>query len=163
VNLQLVAASEENISSIQALADVIWNDHYPDIIGQEQVDYMLNRFYSVGAMKEQMREGQQFFLVLFDGREIGFVAIENRGEGSYFLNKFYISTMVQRGGIGHGVWALLRDLLPDMREMRLQVNRQNYKAINFYFKSGFVIERVADFDIGDGYFMNDFVMVYRNP
>ena len=70
--------------------------------------------------------------------------------------------MVQRGGIGHGVWALLRGLLPDMREMRLQVNRQNYKAINFYFKVGFVIERVADFDIGDGYFMNDFVMVYRN-
>jgi hypothetical protein len=26
---------------------------------------------------------------------------------------------------------------------------------------GFVIERVADFDIGDGYFMNDFVMLYR--
>jgi hypothetical protein len=24
-----------------------------------------------------------------------------------------------------------------------------------------VIEQVADFDIGDGYFMNDFVMVYR--
>jgi hypothetical protein len=26
---------------------------------------------------------------------------------------------------------------------------------------GFVIEQVADFDIGGGYFMNDFVMVYR--
>jgi ribosomal protein S18 acetylase RimI-like enzyme len=43
--------------------------------------------------------------------------------------------------------------------MRLQVNRQNYTAINFYFKLGFTIERVADFDIGHGFFMNDFVML----
>ena len=52
VNLQLVVGSEENISAIQALARVIWNDHYPSIIGQDQVDYMLNRFYSHGAMLE---------------------------------------------------------------------------------------------------------------
>ena len=41
MNLQLVVGSEENISAIQALARVIWNDHYPSIIGQDQVDYML--------------------------------------------------------------------------------------------------------------------------
>ena len=87
MNLQLVAASEENISSIQSLADVIWNDHYPEIIGQEQVDYMLNRFYSVGAMREQMQGGQQFYEVLLDGLAVGFLAIESRGEGAYFLNK----------------------------------------------------------------------------
>jgi hypothetical protein len=38
----------------------------------------------------------------------------------------------------------------------------NYKAINFYFKNGFTIEKVADFDIGDGYFMNDFVMIWES-
>jgi hypothetical protein len=41
------------------------------------------------------------------------------------------------------------------------VNRQNYKAINFYFKLGFKIQTVADFDIGNGYVMNDFVMVFE--
>jgi ribosomal protein S18 acetylase RimI-like enzyme len=46
-----------------------------------------------------------------------------------------------------------------MHELRLQVNRQNYKAINFYFRNGFIIESIADFDIGDGYFMNDFIML----
>jgi ribosomal protein S18 acetylase RimI-like enzyme len=47
-----------------------------------------------------------------------------------------------------------------VRELRLQVNRQNVVAINFYFKAGFVIEKSADFDIGDGYFMNDFIMYF---
>jgi ribosomal protein S18 acetylase RimI-like enzyme len=45
--------------------------------------------------------------------------------------------------------------------MRLQVNRKNVKAINFYFKNGFVIEDAKDFDIGSGYFMKDFVMIKK--
>lgn len=154
-------ATDENISSIQSMADEIWRDHYPEIIGMEQVEYMLGRFYSREGMLQQMRDGQQFYRVMLDGQPKGFLAIEARGEGNYFLNKLYIDTREQGRGLGQAIWQNLLLLLSDLREMRLQVNRQNYKAINFYFKVGFVIERVADFDIGDGYFMNDFVMLYR--
>ncbi|MEY3780805.1 MAG: hypothetical protein RL003_266 [Bacteroidota bacterium] len=161
MNLQLVLATDENISSIQTMADEIWRDHYPEIIGMEQVEYMLGRFYSREGMLQQMRDGQQFYRVMLDGQPKGFLAIEARGEGNYFLNKLYIDTREQGRGLGQAIWQNVLLLLSDLREMRLQVNRQNYKAINFYFKVGFVIERVADFDIGDGYFMNDFVMLYR--
>lgn len=154
-------ATDENISSIQTMADEIWRDHYPEIIGMEQVEYMLGRFYSRDGMLQQMRDGQQFYRVMLDGQPKGFLAIEARGEGNYFLNKLYIDTREQGRGLGQAIWQNVLLLLSDLREMRLQVNRQNYKAINFYFKVGFVIERVADFDIGDGYFMNDFVMLYR--
>ncbi len=143
------------------MADEIWRDHYPEIIGLEQVEYMLGRFYSREGMLQQMRDGQQFYRVMLDGQPKGFLAIEARGEGNYFLNKLYIDTREQGRGLGQAIWQNVLLLLSDLREMRLQVNRQNYKAINFYFKVGFVIERVADFDIGDGYFMNDFVMLYR--
>lgn len=162
VNLQLIAANEENISGIQALARPIWNDHYPNIIGQQQVDYMLHRFYSAEAMGKQMQEGQQFYLIEVDGVLEGFVAIEDQGEGLFFLNKFYINTHAQGKGLGEAVWRKFLVLNPNLTEVRLQVNRQNFKAINFYFKMGFVIERVADFDIGDGYFMNDFIMLFRS-
>lgn len=154
-------ATDENISSIQTMADEIWRDHYPEIIGMEQVEYMLGRFYSREGMLQQMRDGQQFYRVMLDGQPKGFLAIEARGEGNYFLNKLYIDKREQGRGLGQAIWQNVLLLLSDLREMRLQVNRQNYKAINFYFKVGFVIERVADFDIGDGYFMNDFVMLYR--
>ncbi|WP_298391912.1 GNAT family N-acetyltransferase, partial [Hydrotalea sp.] len=39
----------------------------------------------------------------------------------------------------------------------LNVNRSN-KAIAFYSKMGFQIVKEEDNDIGNGYFMNDFVM-----
>ena len=51
----------------------------------------------------------------------------------------------------------------DPLTVRLTVNRQNFKSVNFYFKNGFTIERVADFDIGNGYVMNDFVMMWKKP
>ncbi|MDB5281655.1 MAG: N-acetyltransferase, partial [Bacteroidota bacterium] len=47
------------------------------------------------------------------------------------------------------------------KSIRLQVNRLNYKAVNFYFKVGFIIEAVGDFNIGADYYMNDFVMIRR--
>jgi len=56
---------------------------------------------------------------------------------------------------------LLSIIQPD--KITLTVNRQNFKSINFYFKNRFVIERVADFDIGNGYVMNDFVMIWKRP
>jgi hypothetical protein len=37
----------------------------------------------------------------------------------------------------------------------------NYKSVNFYFRLGFIIEKTTDIDIGDGYFMNDFIMLYQ--
>lgn len=160
VNLQLTPATPDNISSIQVMADEIWRSHYTPIIGQMQVNYMLDRFYSTESMVGQMLGDQQFYRFMLGTEPLGFMAIENRGRGQYFLNKFYVSTFKQRLGIGMIAMEILLANHSDLCELRLQVNRQNFKAINFYFKCGFVIERVADFDIGDGYFMNDFVMLY---
>ena len=41
--------------------------------------------------------------------------------------------------------------------VQLNVNRHN-NALNFYLKHGFSIIHEEDNDIGEGYFMNDYVM-----
>jgi RimJ/RimL family protein N-acetyltransferase len=161
VKLQLLAATEKEISIIQSLATAIWNQHYPAIIGQQQVDYMLKKMYAADAMMKQMQTGQQFYLLHRDELAIGFLSVEHQGEGDYFLNKCYIRTDEQRSGAGTCALKSVLALYPKWQNLRLQVNRQNHKAINFYFKFGFTIEKVADFDIGDGYSMNDFVMLLK--
>jgi predicted lactoylglutathione lyase len=47
----------------------------------------------------------------------------------------------------------------EQNTISLQVNRFN-KAKDFYTKIGFTIKEEKDFDIGNGYFMNDYVMEY---
>lgn len=162
--LQLIEVPEASLQEIAELAHEIWNIHYPPIVGQAQVDYMLDLFYSLEALKKQVKEGQTFCLIENDGRKAGFIAFSRKSRDLYFINKFYVKTEEQGKGIGREVFEHCRSLFGSdgPYNIQLTVNRQNYKAINFYFKIGFRIREVADFDIGNGYVMNDFVMEWRS-
>jgi diamine N-acetyltransferase len=162
MKIELKKASIEDIELIHKLAVSVWNDHYPAIIGQEQVDYMLGKMYSFQTLHAQISESiQQFYIILSENNPIGFIAIEPKTGEELFIQKFYILSNTQNKGSGTRAFEQLLIRYPKTAEIRLQVNRQNFKAINFYFKLGFTIEKVADFDIGDGYFMNDFIMLYK--
>lgn len=162
MNLQLYMAGEKELPEVAELAHRIWNAHYPDIIGQQQVDYMLGRFYSLPALLEQTEKGQVFYFVLVDGEKQGFVSVSHSALAEeLFIHKFYILPQKQKSGLGTRVLQELENMYHLASLLRLTVNRQNHKSINFYFKNGFVIEEVADFDIGEGYVMNDFVMVKK--
>jgi ribosomal protein S18 acetylase RimI-like enzyme len=161
--MQFIQATLADLDKIIVLAHKIWNDHYPEIIGQEQVDYMLEKMYDAESLKQQMQSNDLFFLAYPTEYEapIAFISIKEVENGSFFIHKFYVNTQIQRSGVGRAFFEfVVKNFNPEV--IRLQVNRMNYKAINFYFKNGFTIEKVADFDIGDGYFMNDFVMIWES-
>jgi len=160
----LSLALKDELPRIRALAEPIWHEHYIPIIGNEQVEYMLQNMYSTEALIKQNQEGQDFYFIKKNEEEIGFIAISKKSEGQWFLHKFYISIEHQNKHLGAEVIEELKALLhehdkSDVIELRLTVNRENFKSINFYFKHGFKIESVADFDIGNGYFMNDFILL----
>ena len=161
--VQLIKAKTEDIPLIAKLANTIWHQHYPAIISMEQINYMLHLMYSDESLKEQMTKKQHdFYLIQQNALIIGFIAVSkiDAVERCYFLHKFYLYQTL--AGKGTGTLAhneLIKLLNPS--QISLTVNRQNYKSINFYFKNGFKIESVEDFDIGNGYVMNDFVMIYK--
>jgi ribosomal protein S18 acetylase RimI-like enzyme len=160
--MHLQKALVTNTPLIHSLATSIWWKHYPAIIGEEQVKYMLGKMYSLEALEHQIKTGaQQFFLLMEDDLPLGFISYEEKHNDEGFIHKFYILDNKQRKGCGTAAFNLLLAEFPDADTIRLQVNRQNYQAINFYFKVGFSIEEVADFNIGDGYFMNDFILQWQ--
>lgn len=159
--MKLVAATTADIKEISELAALIWNQHYPNIIGQKQVDYMLELMYSAESLQGQMQKKlHQFILIKVNNVSQGFISVHTENNREWVLNKFYINQHVASKGIGSKAFELLKEIIRPTK-ITLTVNRQNFKAINFYFKQGFKIERVADFDIGNGFVMNDFVMVWK--
>ncbi len=161
MNLDYKIATEDDIPIIAQLADRIWRKHYPDIITVEQIDYMLNDMYSAKNILKQLHEGHEYTLVYSDKNPVGYISISTKDNKNYFLHKFYIEVKEQRKGIGSELFSRILEQLKDVNTIELTVNRKNYNAINFYFKKGFVIKEVADFDIGNGYFMNDFIMIKK--
>ncbi len=156
--INLTLATEKNLDTISQLAQVIWNEHYVDIVGQDQVDYMLAKMYNKDSLLEQININKHvFYIIEIENKISGFISISNIKQQEYFLHKFYIKQQKSNNGFGTKVLDLLIETI-EPKLLTLTVNRQNYKSINFYFKNQFKIDKIEDFDIGNGYKMNDFVM-----
>ena len=162
MDLKFRKANEQDVALIAQLADNIWRRHYITIITIEQIEFMLKTMYSSESLLKQMKEGHQFTLVYNGAKAIGYISLSTKDNKNYFLHKFYVEVDDQGKGVGSELFKYVLNEMPTAETIELTVNRQNYKAINFYFKKGFVIKEVADFDIGNGYFMNDFVMIKKN-
>ena len=161
MNWDIRRAELKDIPLIAELADKIWKQHYPSIISSEQISYMLQRFYSPVALTQQMKDGHRFWLISTDDVLCGYLSESCPDPGHYFLHKFYIDPAVQGKGLGKLVFDKIFSEKKDLQTLRLTVNRMNYKSVNFYFRLGFIIEKITDIDIGDSYFMNDFIMLYQ--
>ncbi len=158
MQVSLTLATDKDFHLISEMADRIWHYHYVPIIGNDQVEYMLGQMYTPDAIQKQVAEGQIFYLIIYNNSPVGYMAVSQRDNHEHMLHKFYIEVEQHGKSIGKQAFEALLHELPEAKKITLTVNRQNYKSINFYFRLGFYIESVADFDIGNGYYMNDFVM-----
>jgi ribosomal protein S18 acetylase RimI-like enzyme len=152
-------ATSENIPLIRELTFKIWPQTYAAILSQEQIDYMLDMMYSESSLQKQMNEGSQFIIVYDNEEPVGFAAYLSKELSIFKLDKIYILPSQQGKGTGKFV---IDYIINDIKQkkaksLQLQVNRYN-KARSFYEKLGFVVIDEKDFDIGNGYFMNDYVM-----
>lgn len=159
---EIKIASVEDIPLIRQLCMEVWPNTYASILSAQQIGYMLELMYSKEALERQMNEGAIFFLLFHDGEPVGYAAWQEETPGQFKLHKLYVLPANQGKGRGR---FLLEAIIAACREkggnvLALQVNRNN-KARYFYEKLGFVIAREADFDIGNGYLMEDFVMERR--
>ena len=149
----------EDIPLIRQLCFKVWPQTYAAILSQEKIDYMLEFMYSSDSLEKQMNNGSQFIFV-YEGEEpVGFAAYFEKHPSIIKLDKIYILPSQQGKGTGKFVIDYILDEIKQKgaTALQLQVHRQN-KARNFYEKLGFVIIEEKDFDIGNGFFMNDYVM-----
>jgi GNAT superfamily N-acetyltransferase len=147
------------VHSIRKLTYQVWPQTYASILSPQQIDYMLELMYSEASLQEQMKEGCEFNLVYAGNEPVGFSSVQETEPGIFKLHKIYILPSQQGKGTGK---FLLDHIISNIRDkgakaLQLQVNRFN-KAREFYEKLGFSVLYEADFDIGNGYFMNDYVM-----
>jgi len=155
-------ATPNDCTLIYELAVQSWEVAYADILSGEQMAYMLNMMYSEESLTRQMREGHIFFIVLCDGVPSGFISFHPHGENLYILEKLYVLPYMQGTGAGRFLVEKaeehIRNLHPGRQFLfELNVNRNN-KAVKFYQRLGFRIDREVDEDIGNGFYKNDYIM-----
>lgn len=154
-------ASVEDAAQVSRLAHEIWNDHFVPIIGQKQVDYMLHKFQSVGAITRQLSEGYEYYLTVCSGDAVGYFAVVPQpSESRLMLSKFYMKKSMRGQGYGKAVLGFVERLCRSrqLQTIWLTVNRHNDSSIAWYEHAGFTSVVTVVQDIGEGYVMDDFRM-----
>jgi diamine N-acetyltransferase len=155
-------ATTEDIDILYEIAEKTWFVTYREILSLEQLDYMFDMMYSAKSIKRQMTElNHVYFIAFSQNKPIGYVSVEKQRENLFHLHKLYVLPEFQ--GIGAGK-TLIEKAFTFAKEnslgkdcaIELNMNRNN-KALAFYKKMGMYISDEGDFDIGNGYFMNDYI------
>ena len=149
----------EAIPLIKNLANIIWPATYSELITPQQVDYMMELSYSASSLKKQMSKGQQFIMAFDEEKPVAFASysVKENHSSVYKLNKIYILPNQQGKGIGKQVINYIRHDIDPVTSLQLNVNRNN-KALQFYQKIGFKIIAEENIDIGNDFYMDDYVM-----
>ena len=148
---------------IRSVSERTWPSTYGHIILQQQIDFMLDWMYSDASLEKQMNTGCEFYIASTqndngDLDPVGFCSVSPE-DGAHKLNKLYVLPVAQGTGAGK---ALLNKAIEVAKaagstSLFLQVNKQN-TAYTFYLKKGFIKELEFKFDIGNGFYMDDYVM-----
>ncbi|SEP81425.1 GNAT family N-acetyltransferase [Flavobacterium urocaniciphilum] len=161
--LQLRKIEKDELSIIKDLAYEIWPDTYKEILSEEQLNYMLEKFYSIDNLESQMNNGQIFELLFEESQILGFVAYEFNCNQSDKLKIHKIYLLPGTQGKGFGKFMIDQIISGaknnNQKGIFLNVNKYN-KAKFFYEKIGFIIVKDEVIDIGNNYVMDDYVMEY---
>ena len=160
--MKILVVVSSQLEIIKDLAYKIWPSTYGAILSEVQLNFMLDKFYNLNYLENQLiNENQVFLLIEENNKYLGFCAYELNCESSNKtkLHKIYVLPETQGKGIGK---ILLNEVEKRASEnnnssLFLNVNRYN-NAQEFYKKQGYSVIKIIDIEIGNGYLMEDFVM-----
>ncbi len=161
------ANDDTGICNLSAIAQTIWYEFFPSIISIEQIEYMLDKFLSQDAIKRDIKNGYRFYLCKLGREFVGFMSVHpehnwnSEGNGRrMFLSKLYLLQNLR----GHSLASQMIKKVFDMAkedscsEVYLTVNKYNSAAIDIYYHWGFRKIDSVQTDIGNGFFMDDYIM-----
>ncbi len=156
----------EEIGLLCRLAKEAWEQAYSELLGLEQVEYMVEKFLSPPAVREQMdKEGYIYYLIYGEGEPGGFTGFAPGygGRDELFLSKLYLLPHMKGTGAARTAFELIEHEARSrsLSRIRLTVNKGNTHAKEVYEHWGFETVESTVTDIGGGFVMDDYVMERR--
>lgn len=152
-----------DFDTVAALAETIWRTHYPAMISMAQIDFMLAGRYTPERLQRYLAADDCWLeLLTVDGAPVGYCSYALTDTPQEMkLQELYLLPAHRGRGLG-GI--MLQHVETQARTrgctaLMLTVNKSNTDAIAVYRRAGFSVREEAVFDIGNGFVMDDYVMV----
>jgi RimJ/RimL family protein N-acetyltransferase len=156
--MQIISAEKKDAKTISKLAKIIWNEHYSNIVKISLIKYMLKEFQSENAIIKQIENGYKYFLIKENNEYYGYFSFKEE-QNKLFLSKLYIVKEARGKGFSRQIidFLIKEAKFKNINSIYLTVNKNNSSTIMIYEKLGFIKKDSIITDIGNGYFMDDFV------
>ncbi|MBR3057430.1 MAG: HAD-IA family hydrolase [Clostridiales bacterium] len=146
--------------AVASLAEIIWNEWFPSIISQEQVNYMVKKFQSMPAIDEAIeKNGYEYYLLILGDTPIGYMGVVPEDD-ALLLSKLYLMKPFRGQRRSNILFDKAEEVAKEkgFSKVRLFVNRHNYNSIRVYLRKGYRIIEEKKTDIGEGFICDDFLM-----
>lgn len=156
------AVTDTQLKEIAALADIIWHEHFTPIIGTDQVNYMVRKFQSFPALKEQLQNGYEYYQIYDKDEFCGYCGIHPE-DNRLFLSKLYLKKEARGRHLASRTLAFLKDYCREhqLHAIWLTCNKHNDTSLSVYRHFGFETIDTQKAEIGNGFIMDDYIMEYR--
>lgn len=159
-------ATPSDIPLIREMARKTFPATYSEILSREQTDYMMEWMYSPESLRDQMERQGHVYYIACEDNEPGRLCLRPATgiPGCSICKKSTCCPPFRNAGWGASCSSTRSPLsgnsLGGPCTMELNVNRDN-PALGFYEHMGMKKVRQGDFPIGNGYYMNDYIMALR--
>ena len=160
-------AGRDELHFIHEMAEVVFRETYKTILSAEQMDYMMEWMYSLPNLEKQVALGHTYYIAWNGVEPQGYVSVRKDsvdadGTEVWHLEKIYVMPSAQGKGLGLRLLETAKQHVRDNKSglkarIELNVNRNN-PAVGFYRRQGLSMLRQGDFPIGNGFYMNDYIM-----
>ncbi|MFB6191396.1 MAG: N-acetyltransferase family protein [Candidatus Nanohaloarchaea archaeon] len=134
--MKLRHADRKDAEQIREVAVKSWHDAYSHLLPDDTIDDIVDRWYSVEQLKDEIQD-PVFYVAVSGDRVIGFVHATVKGDIAE-LHRIYLDPEYQRKGFGSALLGKAEEeLRPRAEKMELEVLKENKKGISFYRKKGF--------------------------
>jgi ribosomal protein S18 acetylase RimI-like enzyme len=141
---------EKDFDNLYNFMRPLWLETYGSILPTQQIEFLLEKYFAPANIPSFRAQGYKY-------KQIGdcgvLVFIERETE--LYIDKLYLLPSARGTGIAAQVFT---ELLKLGKDLVLNVNQGNKRAVRCYLKNGFEIEQKIDIDLGNGMTNCDYVM-----
>ena len=147
--MKLIPFQDNDFLSLYDFMKPIWLDTY-SFLPTEQVLLLLDKYFSPENLQAFQEKGYRYYKI----DDVG-VLVYVEKERETYLDKLYLLPTAR--GKGYATF-VFEELLKLKKDVTLNVNQSNQRAVACYQKHGFVVDQVIDIDLGNGMVNQDFIM-----
>ena len=139
--MQLIPFSEKDFLSLRDFMYPLWHETYDPILPKAQVDFLIDKYFLYENIKAWQEKGYVYRKI----DNVGVLVYVDKGDCIY-IDKLYL---VQAARGKNYPTLVFEELSKCNKDLVLNVNRSNARAVNCYLKNGFFVESEQEIRLSD--------------